>query len=80
MIDRLADYAHESWSGWMRYLFKLSTKNADGSVTIPVELVMRWERQIATNYYDLPDNEQESDRKEARKIVALVADELEKIK
>lgn len=71
LIDALADYAHEAWAGWMKYLFSKSIRNEDGSVTIPRELVSRWERQINTSYWDLPENEQESDKAEARKMLEL---------
>jgi hypothetical protein len=33
--EELANYAHEAWSDWMNYLFGMSRKNDDGSVTIP---------------------------------------------
>lgn len=71
-IEALADVAHRSWSGWMEHLFGKSTENEDGSVTIPKEQVDRWKRQIATSYAELPDEEKESDREEARKYVAAL--------
>jgi hypothetical protein len=71
--EPLADYAHSAWSGWMRYMFDKSTRNADGSVTIPPELVTRWGRQMNTPYADLPEGEKESDRKEAQKIVEVLS-------
>ena len=54
------------------HLFKKSTKNEDGSVTIPQELVERWERQTATPYAELSGPEQDSDRKEADKFINLL--------
>ena len=71
LVDALADYAHEAWSGWMKYLFSKSTLNEDGSVTIPKELVDRWTRQMNTNYYRLSEQEQESDKVEARKMLEI---------
>lgn len=70
--ERLADYAHEAWSGWMRYLFSRSLKESDGCVLIPSELVERWTRQMNTPYTQLPDNEQESDRVEADKMLTIM--------
>ena len=70
--ELLADYAHRAWSGWMHYLFDKSTYNADGTVTIPADLVQRWTRQMTTQYINLPENEKESDRKEADEIIAIV--------
>lgn len=74
--DLLADYAHNAWSGWMRYMFSKSVTNADGSVTIPVELVERWERQMNTAYHLLSEQEQKSDLKEADEILAIVLNNL----
>ena len=72
IVEALADLEHERWSSWMEYLFEVSTENEDGSVTIPSDKVERWQRQIDTPYDDLSDKEQESDRKEARKTIALL--------
>jgi len=68
----LANYAHESWSGWMKYLFSKSLKNDEGQVLIPKELVERWERQISTPYGDLTRAEQKSDLQEADKIINII--------
>lgn len=68
----LADLCHEQWSGWMKYLFDKSIKNKDGTVTIPKWAVDRWERQVNTNYYDLPKEEQESDLKEADRFLNVL--------
>ena len=71
LVEALAEYAHEAWSGWMRYLFSKSVVNEDGSVTIPREFVARWARQMDTPYHKLPENEKESDREEARKMLEI---------
>jgi hypothetical protein len=68
-IERLANYAHDAWRGWMIYLFQKSEGNSDGTVTIPKWAVDRWTRQCETNYKDLPDDEKQSDRLEAKKIL-----------
>lgn len=70
--EELADYAHVAWSGWMRYLFQNGTRNPDGSFTIPADLVSRWERQIKTDYEKLPENEKDSDRAEAERMIAIL--------
>jgi len=69
--EQLAAYAHEAWAGWMRYLFSLCTHNKDGSVTIPKEQVERWIRQMGTAYEGLPEDEKQSDRVEALKIMRI---------
>jgi len=70
--EKLAKYAHDAWSGWMKYLFEKSTKNPDGTVTIPKWAVDRWTRQMNTDYWDLSQDERESDRKEADKIIDIM--------
>lgn len=76
-VEPLADYAHEAWSGWMKYLFKLSTLNDDGSVSIPKELVDRWTFQVNTKYGDLPENMKPTDRKEANRMLIIIRQALE---
>lgn len=70
--EELAEYAHDAWSGWMRYLFEKSTKNDDGTVTIPSWAVERWTRQMNTPYDELPEEEKESDRAEADRMLEIV--------
>lgn len=71
--ELLAAYAHDAWSGWMEYLFTQSGGNqTNGTVSIPAELVERWRRQMTTAYPSLPDHEQESDRKEADRMLTIV--------
>ena len=72
MKEQLAEFAHEQWSGWMKYLFSKCSMNQDGTATIPAWAVERWKRQIRTPYRDLPENEKESDRKEADKVLAII--------
>jgi predicted NACHT family NTPase len=71
--EELANYAHEAWSGWMKYLFSKTTRNWDDSVTISAEFVDRWERQLGTSYPLLPENEQQSDKDEADKILKIMS-------
>ena len=70
--ELLAAYAHESWSGWMKYLFGKSIDLSSGAVVIPGKLVKRWKRQIGTPYAELPEGEKESDRKEADRMLAIL--------
>lgn len=73
MRDEVANFAHEQWSGWMQYLFSKGTLNEDGTWTMPAWAVERWTRQTITPYADLPEQEKETDRKEADKFIELVA-------
>lgn len=79
--ERLAAYAHEAWSGWMRWMFEqggFSTIQADDNGetltfwTMKPEKYERWQRQKNTPYADLPESEKASDRDEADKILAIL--------
>lgn len=76
--ERLADVQHKIWSDWMRYLFSqcTSTDDGDGSLVIPVELVLCWMGQACTLYQELSEQEKDSDRKQADKVLAVL-DEME---
>ena len=69
LLDSLASVQHDIWAHWMTYLFSICKENADGSVTIPVDKVKRWKRQIKTTYIDLTEKEKESDREQAEKVI-----------
>lgn len=71
--EALADYAHKAWAGWMEYMFSKSVRTIAGSIVIPPDLVERWERQCATAYEALPSHEQHSDREEADRMLAIIA-------
>jgi len=76
MRERLAALAHEQWSGWMRYLFNQCRPASDGTefVEIPAWAVKRWTRQMNTPYAELSDDEKESDRKEATRMIEVFAE------
>lgn len=72
--EYIAAFCHDyQWTGWMRYLLNKCNLLPDGSYIIPHDLAERWKRQMATNYINLSEEEKESDRKEARSILRLVA-------
>lgn len=71
IVEHLADYAHAAWSHWMKYLFSKSIHQPDGSVLIPADLVQRWQRQMNTPYRELSEQEKESDRNQARRILRI---------
>lgn len=72
LIELLANYEHDRWSRWQKYLFGKCIKNDDGSLIIPKEYVDRWNRQINADYADLSIEEQLSDKKEAIRIIEIV--------
>lgn len=69
-LESLADDEHKKWSHWMAYLFSQGVANGDGSMTIPKDKVDRWQRQAATGYLDLQEDEKESDRAVVREFFA----------
>jgi len=76
--ENLANYAHEAWSGWMKYMFSRMIKNEDGTYIIPKELVDRWQFQMGTFYNSLPENMKKLDRDEAIKMFNIFKDYMEK--
>lgn len=70
--EELADYAHEAWSGWMKYMFKKSENTPNGNVIMPKWAVDRWSRQMNTAYKDLSEEEKESDRDEADRMLKIM--------
>ncbi|OHC90563.1 MAG: hypothetical protein A2095_01205 [Sphingomonadales bacterium GWF1_63_6] len=73
LIDELAAVEHERWSHWQRYMHSKGVRQADGSLILPSELVERWERQAVTDYYSLPETEQESDREQVNRYLPIIA-------
>lgn len=72
LLDTLADIEHARWAKWQRYMHSKATKQADGSLLIPAELVERWERQIETPYKSLTEDEKESDRDQVRDYLPVI--------
>lgn len=80
--EALAEYAHNAWSGWMKYMFEkgnfVQRPSIGGNLTatetvyvMPAWAVERWTRQMNTAYADLTEEEKASDRKEADEMIAL---------
>lgn len=69
--ESLAAVAHIMWTGWMDYMFSKCEWPNDGTAVIPAHLVARWQRQRDTPYRRLSLQEQESDREQADKMLAV---------
>lgn len=67
-----ADLVHKIWSRWMEYVFSVSTEMEDGAVVIPKDKVIKWKRQIHTDFYDLPLDETYSDINIAEEIIDCI--------
>ena len=81
ILEQLANYAHEAWSGWMKYMFEKSIpyipekiQAEEGALIIPKWAVDKWTYQMNTPYSELPEDMQESDRHEADKILKIYVD------
>ena len=72
LFEDLASVEHQIWSDWQSWLHGLCKENDDGSLTIPKDKVLRWNRQIHTNYKDLSEEEKRSDREQVKKYWQLI--------
>lgn len=74
--EALAEYAHMAWSRWMQYIFVKSGCVVEPGImpqiVIPYDLVELWTKQMTTPYMDLPEDEKESDRQEADRLLAIM--------
>ena len=70
--ERIAAIQHEIWAHWMFHLITLSDFNSDGSLTIPVEKMARWRRQMAIPYSQLSESEQTSGLRQADKVLEVL--------
>lgn len=81
--EALAEYAHEAWSGWMKYMFSkgillneqwMTPQPGEKNIKLllPEWAVERWTRQANTPYADLPESEKESDRLEADRMIEII--------
>ena len=76
LMETLAAVEHERWSHWQRHVHAQCSRNPDGSLTIPAELVARWTDQMSTSYPELSEEEKESDREQVRRYLPAVAEAL----
>ncbi len=72
MKEKLAELAHQQWSGWMEYFFSKCMIHDDGTATIPKWTVERWKLQLKTSYLDLSEQEKDSDRNEAQRMISVI--------
>lgn len=76
ILDTLGAIEHERWSYWQRYMHSRATLQNDGSMLLPAHLVEQWERQIATPYNALSEQEKESDREQVRRYLPTIIEAL----
>lgn len=76
ILENLALIEHERWSHWQSYMHTKGSRQADGSLLIPADLVAQWDRQIAMPYAELSEKEKESDRDQVRKYLPVIIEAL----
>lgn len=74
--ESLAALQHKIWGHWMRYLFQVSVYNDDGTVTVPADKVVRWQRQSTMTYSQLTEAEKDSDRRIASEVLGALREAL----
>ena len=79
LTEQCARIEHARWSKWQSYLHSKCVKNDDGSLTIPAELVTRWQKQIDTPYEELTEKEKDSDREQVQAYLPLIVEAIERI-
>ena len=69
-VEKGADLEHQRWARWQAYCHRILRENCS-SIKLE-EVLARWDRQIATPYSELSEQEKESDRKETRNYLPLL--------
>lgn len=70
LFEKLAAIEHERWADWQKWCHKVLRENCPSS---EMEKVLeRWDRQIATPYSELSEEEKDSDRKQVERYWDLV--------
>lgn len=65
LLESLAALEHEQWAHWTRYMLDNLTP----------ENIIRWRQQLATPYADLSEQEKESDRVWAQRVLQILGQE-----
>lgn len=77
VLEKLAAVQHEIWCHWMDHLFRngvFDVNTPEYRFILPKKVINRWQRQMGTAYADLSENEKESDREQARKVMEVIKD------
>ena len=78
LLEQLASVEHERWSLWQRHVHKQCVPGADGSLTIPADLVRRWTGQMDTEYAQLSENDKDRDREQVQRYLPVIASALDR--
>lgn len=69
LVELVAEQSHKSWSGWARWMAEKWHETHGGGEPFQA----RWQRQCNTPYAELSETEKESDRIEARALLAVIS-------
>ena len=59
IVEKLADIEHQRWADWQEWCHKVLRENIE---ELGLEKILeRWDRQIATPYSELSEEEKQSD-------------------
>lgn len=74
LIEKLAAIEHERWADWQKWCHKVLREqlNPNGCSNDLEDVLLRWDKQIATPYADLSEAEKQSDRDQVMRYWPLV--------
>lgn len=71
--EAVAAVMHDVWAHWMKYLFSRCKRlHGEDLRVIPNHQRLAWKRQMNTPYNKLTEDEKDSDRDQAEKVLAVV--------
>jgi len=70
LMEKLADIEHQRWADWQKWCHKVLRENCSSDKLEKV--LKRWDKQIKTNYKDLPEQEKDSDREQVLRYWNLI--------
>lgn len=72
-LEKNAKLCHDIWSHWMNYILTqgeyIEKKGEEVSFSIPIDKINCWKMQMLTEYEDLSEEEKDSDRRIAKRLV-----------
>ena len=70
LMETLADIEHQRWADWQAWCHKILRENCPSP---ELEKVLeRWDKQIATPYKDLSEQEKQSDRDQVNRYLPII--------
>ena len=70
LLEKLADIEHKRWADWQSWCHTVLREHCPSE---KLEKVLeRWDKQIATNYNDLSEEDKEKDREQVMRYWDLI--------